>query len=163
MKNRTRHRALRVLSGAIITSDFSLSEITELEHALRKDSEFSHQLAVLLEHVGRSIESPRGAKKSLHLASRKNREEDTVVDEIMTVLKRRRASKKEIIAWLRKGSDNKMAMLDPNQTLHEIVATYVSLASENELERVLFELGTRDETMDPYLRGIMRKRKEYRL
>lgn len=156
MRNRTKKRALRVIAGAIISSDLSLVELAELAEALRRDSQLPLELGRLLEQTVRGIEPSHGLMESHRSRGSVDMESVRVVDQIMAVLNRRRKGKKAVIAWLQ-GLGDRYVKLDPAGTLREIVKQYVTLAPAATLEQLRADLGLEGATVDPYLKGIMKK------
>ena len=162
MKRRTTQRALRLVTGAIISSDLSLSEVTELAHALRKDARFPLDLAHLLIQTVRGLETSHGAIKQPHFGARTHTNRAGLVDDMMTVLNRRRRSKQSVIAWLQEFGGRDAPLLNAAWTLREIVERFVAGAPSEVLERLLGDLGLQEGGVDPYLEGIMKRKAKER-
>lgn len=157
MKNRTRERALRVMAGALLSSDLSRAEITALGRALREDSQVAQDLGHLLEHIVGGIEPSRALMKAYPVGSHVATESAGLVEEIMTVLKKRRKAKRVVVAWLQGLGDGYVGLLNPAWTLREIVTEFVGHAAPGVLVQLQKDLGLEGSTVDPYLKGIMKK------
>lgn len=160
MKNRTRERAIRVVAGTLLTSDLSLAEISALGRALREDSQLARDLGRLLEDTVLGIEPSHGSMKTRRVGIRIDAEHAGLVDQILTVLKRRRKAKKVVVTWLKTVGDGQVGDLNPAWSLREIVSKFVAHAPAVVLEKLQNDLGLETCTTDPYLKGIMKKQKD---
>jgi|GEM_PF-6820639 len=140
-RTRIRERAIRIAAGSLISSDLSLAELSEIGRSLREDPSLTSELGHLLEETAHTLRSSRSATKRGQGKARTDPEALSLVEQILSVFKRRRSAKKTVIARLQGLDGKEVGLLDHAWTLREIVETFVTRARPDTVGQLLCDLG----------------------
>lgn len=147
-------RAVRVLSAALLASDFSDEEVLEIANALRRDRRFTADIARVWRDA---IIDSRSSRVSLPSTSRRSTSSDWIAT-MEDVIKQQRLSKRELVAV--------MSALVPklprsefgfHQTVHSLLQAFDQHASSAAKNQLLEWIHSPGSTRDAYMEGILRK------
>lgn len=157
MKRESQERAIRVMLSSILASDLTLEEIRSISHAFLYDRGLARDFGAALQGVVSDIESrrPVGQLRIDHGFDTG----DETVDRILSIAKRKRMPRRDILSMIGMVSPDQQTRLQPRDiTIEQMLREFLSMASEGQRHELLqlFETGRRGG--DEYLHGIMKDR-----
>lgn len=156
MKTDTRERAIRAMAASLVAGDFTMAELGRLGKALCSDVSFSKSLGCVILRVHEELLGSCPPPKSQVRRRSADVEEGDHLEEILDVLRRRKTSKRQILERMKEVSDRPL-QVDSSLTLRGIVDAFLNTVSPEGVSRFLQELGIREQTSDPFLRGILKR------
>ena len=150
-RSRTRERAVRILLSALLDSDLTTTELSEIAQELSESPTLSWDLGALLRDVLSKLDIPP-TKKPV------SRIRDTLDTVAYSMVSRRRLSKQTVLELMSTAKGKQQTELgNPNQTMRELLKEFLSTASTKE-RRKFMEMVENSGKEDPYLQGITRRR-----
>ncbi len=148
-----KERAIRTLLAALLSSDLSGEEIREVLEDLSRRNAIFFQITKLVEETARLANAPT-------LERLPNRPSQTVLalNDLLEAIRRRRLSRQELLEIMESVSPSvgPVSFLARNSSIRSLVAKFLSLASERDIER-LMEAIKAGANRDEYLAGISRR------
>lgn len=148
-------RVFRLIAGALLGSDLTRKELTEISERLLFDLKWTEKMATYLREIAQVSESlPRGRTKDV--GYRMHERPEVFANELAELFSRKRVRKDEALEILRKISKSENWMPNSEQTVRENCHSLIQgLSNPNNaislVDRVASALGIES---DPYLRGL---------
>jgi hypothetical protein len=154
LRARTRQHVMRVLLGALMDSDLSVSELRELAKNLENSPEFLIQFIEMLRLVLHRLE--RGVSLDARVPVSNSGE-----IAVYSAVQRRRLPKSTVLELMEKYSDaaHKLNVTE-RTTMRELIRKFLEVAKPEEVRGLRRALETQTPRKDPYLEGIVRRKGE---
>lgn len=148
-------RALRIIAGALLSSDLDSKELLEISERLRYDRRWTERLSSLIQDLAHTSGRAGLDSRGPGLTSEPQSAQD-FADELTRMFSRKRLRKLKALHILRRLSDSKSWKADPSRTLRENAEDLIRTLPGPKQARVLVArvaeyLGY---AQDPYLRGL---------
>lgn len=158
MKSKTREHAIRLFLSSLVNSDLSVREIRDISEALLRDRDFSENLGSVLKSTAMILEGSPNLREFKPTAECFGSSQNSI-DEALSLIKRKRISKKNIIAMIRAFSPEWVHFPSEDRILkvRELLDVFFDSASDRSVNDFLKWL-REGSPPDDYLKGIMRKR-----
>jgi hypothetical protein len=160
MSNMRMNEVARIVAGALMTSNFSRSELLRIADTLPENRELLLLVRELLISVCHTLDQePRQKQIKRVTTVSAGAAEAAYLGTILTqTLLRRRISKREALRLLSGIAPREMLNLNPDSlSMAEIIDRFVRRASDSDLRLALLSVGGSKE-IDPYLTGIIKKK-----
>jgi hypothetical protein len=145
MRARVRQKALRLIVSQLIASDFSPSDLRDIAHDLRFGS-LGDDITYLLEGLYHQLSRDEAFKSS-----------EPQGDELLEIVQRKRISKKALFERMRRIDGFRHAGVSTDMTAKEMIMHFINWANPEQIG-ILFALLDGNDSEDPYLSGIMKRK-----
>jgi hypothetical protein len=155
MKIKLKEKAIRLILSSFLQSNLTPTEIGEISEAFFFDKNFAQDIGTTLDQISNVLSNKM---KDLHNNSNTGEFERELIDKAMQIIKRKRLSKKKMIAIIKEINLSLAKKLETrinNLKVIELLSEFYNQADINQFTEFLNKLEGGSSSFDKYLNGII--------